>query len=142
MYDLDRFLKAQENIYDAALQEIKKGRKTTHWMWFIFPQLAGLGKSNTAAYYAIASEEEALNYLQHKILGKRLLEISAAVHDLSGRSAYQIFGSPDDLKLHASMTLFSVIQQETMYGVFDAVLSKYYNAQKHEATLRLLRRNL
>ena len=104
--DLSRFLKAQEGDYERALGEIRSGRKRSHWMWYIFPQIQGLGFSSTAQYYAIRDLQEAKDYLAHPVLGTRLKEISSALLDLEGLSASEIFGYPDDLKLRSSMTLF------------------------------------
>src|SRR3954468_12248130 len=107
VHDLSRFVEAQRSTYEQALAELRSGRKRTHWMWYIFPQLAGLGRSATARRYAIESLEEARAYLEHPLLGPRLIACAAAVCEIEGRSAYEIFGSPDDLKLHSSATLFA-----------------------------------
>jgi len=106
-FDLDRFVQAQAATYDRALEEIRRGRKTSHWMWFIFPQLAGLGGSAMAQRYAIGSLAEAWAYLAHPVLGPRLRQCAAAVAELRGRTAREVFGSPDDLKLRSSLTLFA-----------------------------------
>ena len=108
-YDLHRFISAQENSYSNALKEIKNGRKTSHWMWFIFPQYKELGKSETAKKYAIKSKEEAIAYFNHDVLGKRLVEISQAFLQLEGKTANEIMGRPDDFKLKSSMTLFDLV---------------------------------
>jgi uncharacterized protein (DUF1810 family) len=133
---LQRFLSAQERSYADALQEIKRGRKTSHWMWYVFPQLQGLGLSETARYYAIKDAAEAQAYLQHPVLGKRLVEISEVLLQLPGSDAYAIFGSPDDLKLRSSMTLFAALPGAS--PVFQQVLDKYYNGRKDEKTIALL----
>lgn len=133
---MDRFIKAQENIYQQALSEIKNGRKQSHWMWFIFPQIAGLGRSETARYYALNSLEEAALYLQHPLLGARLKEISEALLLIDGKTAHQVFGYPDDLKLKSCMTLFSCIDNTD--PVFAKVLDKYFQGDKDEHTLELL----
>lgn len=136
IYNLDRFHYAQENIYQNALQEIRNGRKTSHWMWFIFPQLAGLGFSETAKFYAIQNLEEAEWYLQDPILAERLITICKALLQLKGKTANDIFGSPDDLKLRSSMTIFSAVQGAD--PVFQQVLDYYFEGRKDEKTLRML----
>jgi len=108
-YDLERFLKAQESSYERALAEIRNGEKVSHWMWYIFPQLEGLGSSPTARRYSIKSLEEARAYLGHPVLGPRLKGCAEAVLAVAGRSAWAIFGSPDDFKLRSSATLFSLV---------------------------------
>ncbi|WP_421940203.1 DUF1810 domain-containing protein [Pedobacter sp.] len=133
---LDRFIEAQQNQYDIALSEIKQGQKRSHWMWYIFPQIKGLGFSETAKYYAIQDEEEAENYLSHRILGNRLIEISNALLNLDQQDPHVIFGSPDDLKLKSSMTLFSTIPHSD--PVFKAVLQKFFDGTKDLKTLRIL----
>ena len=135
-YDLNRFLSAQEGVYERALAELKGGRKQTHWIWFIFPQIDGLGYSPTAKRYSIKSREEARQYLNHPVLGKRLLECTEAVVALKGSSVSEIFGYPDDLKFTSSMTLF-----ETIAGpdtVFSSALDRYCHGERDAATLRLL----
>ena len=106
-FNLDRFVQAQDPVLAQVRAELWAGHKRTHWMWFVFPQLAGLGRSDTARYYALASLEEARAYLAHPLLGPRLIECTNLVNAVEGRSAHQIFGSPDDLKFHSSMTLFA-----------------------------------
>jgi uncharacterized protein (DUF1810 family) len=108
-HDLNRFVDAQRSTYASALAELHGGRKRSHWMWFVFPQLAGLGRSATAERYAIASLAEAEVYLKHPVLGPRLIECATAVLDVEGRSAHEIFGSPDDLKLRSCATLFALV---------------------------------
>lgn len=134
--NLQRFLTAQQTTYQQALAEIKSGRKQSHWMWFIFPQIAGLGFSETSKLYAIKNCEEAELYIQHAILGSRLIEISKALLNIEGKTANQVFGSPDDLKLKSCMTLFSELDNAN--PVFEAVLLKYFNGEKDTKTLRLI----
>ena len=136
-YNLNRFLSAQEGVYERALGELKGGQKRTHWMWFIFPQIEGLGYSPTAKRYAIKSREEARQYLDHPVLGKRLLECTEAVVTLKGGSLSEIFGYPDDLKFKSSMTLFEKIAGPG--SVFSFALDKYCHGERDAATLRLLK---
>ena len=133
--DLSRFLKAQEQDYGQALREIRSGRKRSHWMWYIFPQIQGLGFSPTAQYYAIRDLQEARDYLAHPVLGTRLKEISSALLDLDGLSASEIFGYPDDLKLRSSMTLFRMADLNE--PVFLEVLEKYYDGKPDARTVEL-----
>lgn len=135
-YDLDRFLKGQARNYDAALQEIREGCKRNHWMWYVFPQIQGLGYSSTAQYYAIRDLGEAKAYLQHPILRERLLEISNALLELDSHNASAVFGWPDDMKLRSSMTLFA--QAEPSCDVFQRVLDQYFNGKMDENTLSIL----
>ena len=135
-YDLERFVRAQIGSYETALWEIRRGRKCSHWMWYIFPQIAGLGMSSTAQYYAIQDLQEAEEYLAHPILGPRLLEISGELLKLSTNDAYAVFGWPDDLKLRSSMTLFAAVSPEG--SVFHRVLDKYYGGIPDDLTLSLL----
>ena len=123
--DLSRFVSAQAAVYPEALAELKEGRKRTHWMWFVFPQIAGLGVSPTAQRYAIRSLDEARAYLAHPVLGPRLEECARAVLGVDGKTAEDIFGYPDDLKLRSSMTLFARAADDP--GVFQAVLDRYYD---------------
>jgi uncharacterized protein (DUF1810 family) len=122
---LDRFVQAQDGVYDDALAELTAGRKRTHWMWFIFPQIAGLGSSATAQHYAIRSLDEARAYLAHPVLGPRLRECAQALLSVPGRSAREILGHPDDLKLRSSMTLFARAADDP--APFEAVLDRYYD---------------
>ncbi|MBJ6118511.1 DUF1810 domain-containing protein [Pontibacter sp. BT310] len=138
-YNLNRFLEAQENTYQTALAEIRNGRKRSHWMWFIFPQVAGLGFSETSQFYGIKTIAEATAYLNHPVLGKRLEEITEALLTIDGKTANQIFGSPDDMKLKSSMTLFAAVSDEK--PVFRKVLEKYFNGQEDTKTLQLLKGN-
>lgn len=135
-FNLQRFLDAQESFYALALAEIRTGRKESHWMWFIFPQLAGLGFSEMAERYAVTSLDEARAYLAHPILGPRLIEVAEAALSVSGRSASEIFGTPDDLKLRSCATLFAAASPPG--SVFEQLLEKYYRGERDEKTLRLL----
>jgi uncharacterized protein (DUF1810 family) len=135
-FDLARFTTAQEGVYQRALAEIRAGAKRSHWMWFIFPQIDGLGFSSTAKHYAIKSAEEARQYLAHPVLGPRLLECAEAVLAVENRSAYEIFGSPDDLKLKSCMTLFESVAGSD--SVFSRVLDKYYQGKRDARTLEIL----
>ncbi len=135
MHDLNRFISAQERSYDAALREIKSGRKRTHWMWYIFPQIAGLGFSSTAQFYAISSMQEAKDYYAHPVLGKRLVEISEALLTLDTNDAGAVMGYPDDLKLRSSMTLFLAASGDE---VFQKVLNKFYSGKPDSKTLSIL----
>jgi uncharacterized protein (DUF1810 family) len=135
MTDLDRFVTAQEGVHDTAVAELRAGRKRTHWMWFVFPQLAGLGSSPTAQRYALQSLDEARDYLAHPVLGPRLHEAAEAVLSVEGRNAGEILGYPDDLKLRSSMTLFGAAAPGD--GVFNKVLVKYFDSPDPR-TLELL----
>jgi uncharacterized protein (DUF1810 family) len=136
-FDLSRFTRAQQGIYDSVLAELRSGRKRTHWMWFIFPQIAGLGHSPTSQHYAIKSSEEARQYLKHPVLGTRLLECAEAVLAVEGRSVSDIFGYPDDMKLMSSMTLFAAVE-DNPDSVFIQVLEKYFQGKRDHRTLQLL----
>ena len=133
--DLSRFVKAQEHDYAQALREIRAGRKRSHWMWYIFPQIQGLGFSSTAQYYAIRDLNEAKAYLAHPVLGPRLKEITEALLELDGLSAHEIFGYPDDLKLRSCMTLFRMADLNCK--VFEQVLEKYYDGEPDRRTVEL-----
>lgn len=135
-FDLNRFVQAQEEVYPRALAELKLGRKRSHWMWFIFPQIDGLGYSSTAKFYAIKSKDEATAYLAHPLLGKRLMECAEALLKIEGKSAAEIFGYPDDLKLRSSMTLFASITPGG--SVFSRVLDRYFEGEPDARTLELL----
>jgi uncharacterized protein (DUF1810 family) len=137
-YDLKRFLDAQAEDYDRALTEIRAGQKVSHWMWYIFPQFAGLGTSPTARRYAIRSVEEAAAYLRHPVLGARLMECAQATLDVGRRSALEIFGSPDDLKLRSCATLFAAVSADG--SLFDRLIDKYFKGEPDERTLRLIGR--
>ena len=140
MGDLDRFVEAQDGVYDTALAELRAGGKRSHWMWFVFPQLAGLGSSATARRYAIRDLDQARAYLAHPVLGPRLVEAATALLGVRGRSAAEILGYPDDLKLRSSMTLFAEAagEQRDRPGVFGEVLDRYYDGPD-QRTLDLLR---
>lgn len=138
MPNLNRFLAAQESDYTIALQEINAGKKRSHWMWYIFPQLKGLGRSETATYYAIQSLTEAQAYLEHPILGARLIAVCDELLQLKTADAHAIFGHPDDLKLKSSMTLFDAVNPKET--VFDQVLAKFFNNERDQLTLDLLNR--
>ena len=135
-FDLNRFVQAQEGIYSRALAEIKLGCKRSHWMWFIFPQIDGLGHSSTARFYAIKTKGEAKAYLDHRLLGQRLIECCEALLDIKSKSAEEIFGYPDDLKLRSSMTLFAAVSE--LDPIFSRVLDHYYGGQPDTRTLELL----
>lgn len=135
-YDLDRFVRAQAADYDRALSELRDGRKRSHWMWYVFPQIEGLGNSPMSHRYSIKSAAEARAYLGHPILGPRLRECAAVVLSIVGRSALEIFGSPDELKLRSCATLFARVSDD---GVFEQVLTKYFKGQHDSETLRRLR---
>ncbi len=135
-YHLGRFVRAQEAVYGEVLAELGAGRKQTHWMWFVFPQIEGLGHSDTTRYYAIKSGEEAQAYLQHPLLGERLLACCEALLAISGRSAQEILGHPDDRKLKSSMTLFSQVAGPD--SVFARVLERYFQGEQDMRTLKIL----
>ena len=134
--DLARFVAAQRDSYEHALAEIASGRKRSHWMWYVFPQFAGLGVSATSRKYAIASLTEAEGYLRHEVLGPRLVACATAALAVEARSAREIFGSPDDLKLRSSATLFAQVSPEG--SVFHRLLDKYFAGEPDDATLRLI----
>jgi uncharacterized protein (DUF1810 family) len=136
-FDLERFVRAQDGDYQRALAEITSGRKRSHWMWYIFPQFAGLGQSPTSQRYAIGSLAEARAYLAHPILGSRLIACAEAALTVSDRSAHEIFGSPDDMKLRSSATLFALMSPDE--SVFARVITKYFNDHRDEKTLELVR---
>ncbi len=135
-YQLSRFVRAQQDDFKRASAEIRSGKKRTHWMWYIFPQFDGLAFSSTSKHYAIKSIEEAKAYLNHAILGPRLLECMEAALSVEGRSVRDIFGSPDDLKLRSCATLFACVSPPG--SVFERLLEKYYQGERDEKTLRLL----
>ncbi|QNF32876.1 DUF1810 domain-containing protein [Adhaeribacter swui] len=134
--NLQRFISAQESSYPVALAEIKQGRKQSHWMWYIFPQIQGLGFSETSRYYAIQNIREAEAYLNHPVLGKRLVQICEALLQLPNNNATRIFGNPDDLKLKSSMTLFAAVKNSP--PVFQEVLDKFFRGVPDQKTLQLL----
>lgn len=133
---LDRFLQAQESVWPRVVAELRAGCKRTHWMWFVFPQIQGLGHSDMARRYAIESLAEARAYLAHPVLGSRLRACSQILLELETASALEVFGTPDDLKLRSSMTLFG--EASAPGSVFDAVLQKYFGGQKDSRTLERL----
>src|SRR5207248_1625677 len=133
---LKRFKKAQENDYEIALKEIKSGRKRSHWMWYIFPQVAGLGTTETSRYYAIKDIREATDYLLDAELGARIVTICHALLELETNDPHAVFGSPDDLKLKSSMTLFDAVP--ATFPVFGQVLDKFYEGERDQRTLELL----
>ena len=133
---LDRFLDAQRGDYAVALAEVRRGRKTSHWMWYIFPQIAGLGQSSTARYYSIRDLEEAREYYAHPVLGQRLREISGVLLELRGSDPVAVFGGIDSMKLKSSMTLFAVAAPDD--PLFQQVLDKYYGGEQDALTLRIL----
>ena len=132
-YRLQRFVEAQDPVLDRVRAELGRGRKASHWMWFVFPQVAGLGSSPTAREYAISSLDEARAYLAHPVLGPRLVECTELVSAIEGRSAEQIFGYPDDLKLRSSMTLFARAAPDT--PVFAEVLDRFFDGEPDPRTL-------
>lgn len=135
-YNLRRFVEAQERVYADVLAELEAVQKDSHWIWFIFPQIAGLGRSEIAKKFSISSREEAAAYLAHPILGPRLRECTALVNSVEGRSAYDILGDPDDLKFRSSMTLFAAVADDKR--VFEQALEKYFDGEADPLTLERL----
>jgi uncharacterized protein (DUF1810 family) len=136
-FALERFVSAQDPVIDNVRAELRAGRKQSHWMWFVFPQIAGLGRSPTTVHYALTSLDEARAYLAHPVLGERLRACTQLVLDVEGKIAHDIFGSPDDLKFHSSMTLFA--HAAPSEPLFDRALEKYFDGRADTATLALLR---
>jgi uncharacterized protein (DUF1810 family) len=136
--DLERFVQAQDPVIDQVRLELRAGHKRSHWMWFVFPQLSGLGRSAIAQHYAIAGVAEAHAYLQHPVLGPRLIECSDLVCKVSARSISQIFGAPDDLKFHSCMTLFSLLPDGA--PVFRSALDQYFDGEPDRMTMTMLGR--
>jgi uncharacterized protein (DUF1810 family) len=136
-FDLDRFVEAQAGVYEQACAELRAGRKRSHWMWFVFPQIRGLGSSEMAVRYGISGQEEARAYLDHPVLGPRLLECAGIVVGLEGKTVGEIFGYPDDLKFHSSMTLFGEVEGPAE-RVFHQALKKYFGGKTDQATLERL----
>ena len=134
-FNLQRFLDAQESVYARVLAELRGGQKQSHWMWFIFPQLSGLGHSAMAQRFALASADEAVAYLRHDVLGARLKHCAALVNAVEGRTIREILGSPDDLKFRSSMTLFGAVSPDPE---FSAAISKFFDGKPDPATLSLL----
>jgi uncharacterized protein (DUF1810 family) len=137
-FDLQRFVDAQEPVYDTVRAELRAGRKRSHWIWFVFPQIEGLGRSSTAMRYAISTPDEARAYLSHPVLGPRLRECTRLVAQVDGRSAEQIFGWPDVMKVRSSMTLFARAAEAEDKADFVAVLDKFYGGEPDPATLERL----
>jgi uncharacterized protein (DUF1810 family) len=135
-FNLERFVVVQDLVYAQAIDELRAGAKHSHWMWFVFPQIEGLGRSETARKYAISSREEAEAYLHHPTLGPRLRECTRLVCLVEARSAHEIFGAPDDLKFHSSMTLFANVAPD---DIFSEALAKYFGGEADPATLDRLR---
>lgn len=135
-FDLNRFLQAHNQMYLRAMSEVRNGKKESHWMWFVFPQLKGLGTTGTSMFYGINGLEEAAAYLRHPVLGRHLCEISNALLEINGKSAREIFGHPDDLKLRSCMTLFSLVPGAD--GVFSAVINTYFFGIRDERTMEIL----
>lgn len=138
-FELDRFVRAQAHIFEIALAEIADGRKCSHWMWYIFPQFAGLGFSAMSQRYSIKSATEAQAYLKHPILGPRLMQCCEALLAINGRSAHEIFDSPDEMKLQSCVTLFASVTP--VDSVFARVLEQYFSGQRDQKTLDLLSAN-
>jgi uncharacterized protein (DUF1810 family) len=136
-FNLQRFVDAQAPLYDRVCAELRAGEKTSHWMWFIFPQLQGLGRSSIAVKFAIASRQQAAAYAAHPVLGLRLQECTKLVNSVEGRSASEIFGDPDELKFHSSMTLFAAATSDN--AVFHRALKKYFDGKLDPLTIDLLR---
>ncbi len=139
LFDLARFISAQENSYEVALLEVTRGNKRSHWMWYIFPQLRGLGRSSTAQYYGITGVEEARAFLSHQVLGPRLIAVCEAALAVEGWSATEIFGTPDDMKLRSCATLFAQISGRG--SVFHKILDKYFGGKPDPCTMELLAGN-
>jgi uncharacterized protein (DUF1810 family) len=135
-FNLKRFVEAQDPVYDAVLGELERGHKRTHWMWFVFPQLAALGSSTTAKHFGIHSLEEARAYLRHPILGERLRRCCEIVASVQGRTAHEVFGYPDELKFKSCLTLFELAAPQE--PVFARCLQKYYGGERDERTLALM----
>jgi uncharacterized protein (DUF1810 family) len=135
-FDLERFVAAQEGTFEPACAELRQGVKTGHWMWFIFPQMAGLGSSEMSRRYAIGSLDEARAYLEHPVLGPRLRKICEIVYAIEGRTAREIFGSPDDMKLRSSMTLFAHATEEN--AAFVEMIRRYFGGEWDERTVRFV----
>nr|WP_281721390.1 DUF1810 domain-containing protein [Nitrosomonas nitrosa] len=136
VYNLHRFLTAQAPVYDSVLAELRAGKKSSHWIWFVFPQIAGLGHSAMAQQFAIGSLDEAKAYLQHPVLGQRLRECTQLVLDVNGRSAEEIFGYPDNLKFRSCMTLFLTVAPDN--AIFKDALTKYFDGKPDQVTLDIL----
>ena len=138
-FDLDRFLSAQSGVFETALDELQAGAKRSHWMWFIFPQMRGLGMSSMAQTYGIVSLQEARSYLAHPVLGARLRQCTEAVLQVKGRTLHQIFGSPDDVKFHSSMTLFALAEGDHG-GIYRQALDLFCRGEMDRRTLEIVGR--
>lgn len=137
LFDLERFVHAQENgVYEAALKELRSGRKYGHWMWFVFPQLKGLGYSHDANYYGISGRQEALSYLKHPPIGSRLINCTKVVNALVNKTVFDVFPHPDELKFFSCMTLFAEVSSPE--SEFQRALDLYFSGKKDESTIRLL----
>jgi uncharacterized protein (DUF1810 family) len=137
-FNLERFVTAQDAVFDTVLTELKAARKQTHWMWFIFPQLRDLGRSSTAKFFGIASRDEARAFLGHPVLGPRLILCARTVLETQGRSLSQIFGFPDDLKFRSSMTLFEAAATSEEHRVFSDALERFCEGERDQSTLNLI----
>ncbi len=135
-YDLQRFVDAQEPAFETACAELAAGRKQSHWMWFVFPQIEGLGRSPTAQRFAISGRAEARAYLRHAVLGPRLRRATELANAIEGRTVHQIFGAPDDMKFHSSMTLFDAVSEDNR--IFLIALNKYFGGETDQKTLERL----
>lgn len=135
-WNLARFVEAQEGVYKSVLEELRRGLKRNHWMWYIFPQLAGLGSSATSRTYSIAGLDEARAYIHHALLGPRLVECTQLVLELKGRPAKAVFGSPDDMKFRSCMTLFALADPDT--ACFQDAVNRYYSGQVDDRTIAIL----
>ncbi len=136
-FNLDRFVRAQNHLYTRALEEVSQGQKRSHWMWFIFPQLLGLGSSEMAKEYGISGLQEAKAYLAHPVLGPRLIGITEALMNVKNRSASEIFGYPDDLKLHSSLTLFEAADNGE--NIFAKAIDQFFDGRRDLKTLKILK---
>lgn len=136
--NLERFVVAQEHTFDTALEEVKNGKKESHWMWFIFPQIIGLGESDTALYYSLTDIGEAKLYLEHQVLGPRLVKITNELLALDTDDPVSVFGELDSLKLNSCMTLFDVVSDDN--DVFNQVIEKFYDGEKDQKTLQLIKK--
>jgi len=135
-YKLSRFIKAQDRVYSDVIEELRRGRKTGHWIWYVFPQIKGLGRSGRSRYYSISSIAEAAAYMAHPVLGRRLLKCTKLVLEVEGKTAEQIFGVLDAMKFRSSMTLFSAVKNGN--EVFQCAIDKYFDGVANDKTVRLL----
>ena len=136
-YNLNRFIEAQETTYEVAMLELARGRKESHWVWYVFPQIEGLGKSDTAKFYSIKSLEEGRAYLEHPVLGPRLFEACEILLTLKDKSINEVMGFPDDLKLLSSTTLFETFSESN--SVFTRIIEVYFDGERDEATLEIIK---